>query len=137
MKYELTLPNQKPKNNQILSYSSSNDSLNWVDINLPSKILTPIGSIILFAKKEPFNISIPIPKGWLLCDGSILCINEYPELYSIIGNTYDDDDNDDDDDDADDAEDDEKDFIDSFKLPNLNKNVNTINKNFSYIICCE
>lgn len=121
--YNLTLPNQKPKNNQILSYSSSNDSLNWVD--LPYK--TPIGSIILFAKKEPFNISIPIPKGWLLCDGSILCINEYPELYSIIGNTYCDDNDDND----------QKDFIDSFKLPNLNKNVNPINENFSYIICCE
>ena len=122
--YNLTLPNQKPKNTQILSYSSSNNSLNWVDLH--PKILTPIGSIILFAKKKPLNL----PKGWLLCDGSILCIKEYPELYSVIGDNYGKDD-------TDYIDEETKDFNYSFKLPNLNENINPINSNFSYIICCK
>ena len=118
--YNLTLPNQKPKNNQILSYSSSNNSLNWVDhnnlnhnINLNPK--TPIGSIILFAKHESINI----PKGWLSCDGSILCIKEYPELYSVIGGNYGKNDN------------------YSFKLPDLNENVFPVDNNLVYIMCCK
>ena len=127
--YNLTLPNTKPKNNQIISYSSNNDTLNWIDINLPDK--TPIGSIILFAQNKLDNL----PKGWLFCDGSILYSKEYPKLYSVIKNTYDG------------SKDDnkyEKNFCNetknfnySFKLPNLNKNVNSINSNFSYIIYCE
>lgn len=116
--YNLTLPNQKPKNNQILSYSSSNNSLNWVDhnnlnLNLNSK--TPIGSIILFARHESINI----PKGWLLCDGSILCIKEYPELYSVIGGNFGKNDN------------------YSFKLPDLNENVFPVDNNLVYIMCCK
>jgi hypothetical protein len=127
--YNLTLPNQKPKNNQIMSYSSNNDTLNWVD--LPSKIPTatstptPIGSIVLFSK----NKDIKIPKGWLLCDGSELFSHEYPKLYSIIGSNY------------------GKGYYDkhyqnySFKLPDLlsdlNENAFPVNKNLVYIICCE
>lgn len=29
-----------------------------------------------------------IPAGYLLCDGSVLSTNEYPELYDVIGNIY-------------------------------------------------
>ncbi len=28
------------------------------------------------------------PAGWLMCDGSALSINDYPELFVLIGNTY-------------------------------------------------
>lgn len=28
------------------------------------------------------------PAGWLVCDGSLVTIAKYPELYSIIGTTY-------------------------------------------------
>ena len=121
--YNLTLPNQKPKNTQILSYSSSNNSLNWVDLHPKILTPTPIGSIILFSQNKNKNYNLP--KGWLFCDGSILCIKEYPQLYSVIGNTFD-------------KENEEiENFNISFKLPNLNENVNQINSNFSYIICCE
>ena len=122
--YNLTLPNQKPKNNQIMSYSSNNDTLNWVD--LPSKISTPLGSIILFAK----NKDIKIPKGWLLCDGSILYSHEYPELYSIIGNNYGKDD-------GNNKDDKNKDLNYSFRLPDLNENIFPINENLVYIMYCK
>lgn len=40
-----------------------------------------VGVIKLFAGITP-------PKGWKICDGSMLLISEYPELYRVIGNTY-------------------------------------------------
>ena len=41
----------------------------------------PIGTIQAFAFQT-------IPEGWLLCDGSALRISDFPELYSIINNTF-------------------------------------------------
>ncbi len=43
--------------------------------------LFPIGCIQLFAFSE-------VPDGWLPCDGSVLEISEYQELYEKIGNRY-------------------------------------------------
>ena len=43
--------------------------------------LCPIGTIQVFA----FNT---IPDGWLICDGGILSINLFPELYSVIGTVF-------------------------------------------------
>jgi microcystin-dependent protein len=40
-----------------------------------------LGQIQLFA----FNI---VPKGWMVCDGAILPINQYVALFSLIGITY-------------------------------------------------
>lgn len=28
------------------------------------------------------------PRGWAICDGSLLLISAYPQLFSVIGNTY-------------------------------------------------
>jgi len=42
---------------------------------------TPVGTIIDFAGIEP-------PEGYLLCDGSEYSVEEYPELYEVIGTTY-------------------------------------------------
>jgi len=42
---------------------------------------TIIGTIEVFP-------GIALPSGWLLCDGSILQVNEYTRLYEIIGDTY-------------------------------------------------
>jgi microcystin-dependent protein len=30
----------------------------------------------------------PAPDGWLTCDGTTLLIGDYPELYAVIGNTF-------------------------------------------------
>lgn len=43
--------------------------------------LCPIGTIQAFA----FDI---IPDGWLICDGGLLSINLFPELYSVIGTVF-------------------------------------------------
>lgn len=43
--------------------------------------LCPIGTIQAFA----FNT---IPDGWLICDGGLLSINLFPELYSVIGTVF-------------------------------------------------
>lgn len=41
----------------------------------------------------PIGIILPYggnntPNGWLLCDGSMKNISDYPELYAVIGNNY-------------------------------------------------
>ena len=43
--------------------------------------LCPIGTIQAFAFEN-------IPQGWLICDGHSFKIDEYPELYNAIGNTF-------------------------------------------------
>lgn len=43
--------------------------------------ICPIGTIQAFSYKA-------IPDGWLLCDGSSLQIDEYPDLFQFIGFTY-------------------------------------------------
>lgn len=42
---------------------------------------TFIGTIILFASNFP-------PRGWAFCDGSLLSITQYPELFLVVGNMY-------------------------------------------------
>jgi len=41
----------------------------------------PIGSIITYAGPTP-------PQGYLLCDGAEVLISTYPELFSVLGDTY-------------------------------------------------
>lgn len=43
--------------------------------------LTPIGTISLFGGGV-------IPDGWLKCDGEVYAIDDYPELYSVVGLTW-------------------------------------------------
>ncbi|MFZ5517057.1 MAG: phage tail protein [Candidatus Zhuqueibacterota bacterium] len=43
--------------------------------------LAPVGSITIFAGSTP-------PEGWLICDGSLVSLATYPDLYSVIGTTY-------------------------------------------------
>ena len=40
-----------------------------------------VGSVILFTGEFA-------PRGWLYCDGQALVIANYPDLYSVIGDTY-------------------------------------------------
>jgi microcystin-dependent protein len=42
-----------------------------------------LGEIRIFAAS-----SISIDVGWALCDGSLLKIEEYPDLFQLIGNTF-------------------------------------------------
>lgn len=53
----------------------------WVDVNIKALDSMPLGSIILFAGTD-------IPTGWMLCDGTSLSEEEYPELFDKIGHTY-------------------------------------------------
>jgi microcystin-dependent protein len=51
------------------------------EINSLKNELCPIGTIQTFA----FNT---VPEGWLVCDGELLSINLFPELYSVIGTVF-------------------------------------------------
>jgi microcystin-dependent protein len=53
----------------------------WNELTLNALDGMPIGSIIQFAGSV-------IPTGWLICDGSSLSEEEYPQLYDVIGHTY-------------------------------------------------
>ena len=53
----------------------------WQDLSIKALDSMPLGSIILFAGTD-------IPTGWMLCDGTSLSEEEYPELYDVIGHTY-------------------------------------------------
>lgn len=46
----------------------------------------PIGSIIPFITEESFPTEVD---GWLLCDGSIIDADDFPDLFDVIGNNYD------------------------------------------------
>lgn len=62
-----------------LSTPSKDSSVNALnDLN---RFVLKTGTILWYA-------GIEIPDGWKLCDGSIVNISDYPELYSIIGDTY-------------------------------------------------
>ncbi|MBP7053244.1 MAG: tail fiber protein [Phycisphaerae bacterium] len=41
----------------------------------------PAGSILAYARSEP-------PEGWLLCDGELYEVDDYPELFAVLEFTY-------------------------------------------------
>lgn len=45
--------------------------------------VSPMGTIIAFAGE-----STKIPDGWLLCDGKVLNVSEYPALYKALGGIW-------------------------------------------------
>ena len=45
------------------------------------KVSVPIGAVQAYATKEA-------PDGWMKCDGTELRIEEYPDLYNAIGDTF-------------------------------------------------
>jgi microcystin-dependent protein len=57
-----------------LTNEDGNFAINYQYVN-------PIGTIICFAGQL-------VPQGWVLCDGSEISKSEYPNLFSVIGNTY-------------------------------------------------
>jgi microcystin-dependent protein len=57
-----------------LTNENGNFSINYEYVN-------PTGSIICFAGQL-------VPPGWILCDGSEISKSTYPNLFSVIGNTY-------------------------------------------------
>jgi microcystin-dependent protein len=57
-----------------LTNEDGNFAINYQYIN-------PTGTIICFAGQL-------VPPGWVLCDGSEISKFEYPNLFSVIGNTY-------------------------------------------------
>lgn len=44
---------------------------------------TPVGYITQFVRP-----SLPLPAGFLLCDGSVVNKVDYPALHAVIGDTY-------------------------------------------------
>jgi microcystin-dependent protein len=67
------IPEEKEKTIYEL-FEEFKSSINTIDY-------LPIGSIIIYSS----NI---IPNNWLKCDGSQLLVNDYSNLYAIIGNLY-------------------------------------------------
>jgi microcystin-dependent protein len=49
---------------------------------------TPIGGGIPDATVLSFGNALPVPRGYLVCDGLEVSIIDYPELYACIGDTY-------------------------------------------------
>lgn len=53
-------------------------------VKLPSEFISgtvPIGSVVEWPTEEP-------PQDWLICNGDLLLISDYAELYAVIGTTY-------------------------------------------------
>lgn len=49
--------------------------------NVGTSIMMPVGGICMYPSATP-------PAGYLLCDGATITIEDYPNLYTIIGNTF-------------------------------------------------
>ena len=49
--------------------------------NVGTSIMMPVGGICMYPSATP-------PEGYLLCDGATITIEDYPNLYTIIGNTF-------------------------------------------------
>jgi len=79
-KSEITGLTQQP--DDLFLVYQSNTLKKTTRTQLFSQVATvPIGSIITFAGSNA-------PSGYLLCDGAEILRSDYPELFSIIGNTY-------------------------------------------------
>lgn len=52
-----------------------------VDYYRKGHLLMPAGTLIQFA-------GVTVPNGWLLCNGATLLIQDYLDLYNMIGTTY-------------------------------------------------
>jgi microcystin-dependent protein len=46
----------------------------------------PVGTVVMWA--GAINQGVTVPSGWLLCDGSYVPTNAFPELYSFIGDNW-------------------------------------------------
>ncbi len=68
---------------QILAKASNQDNdVEWIDnIGQGGGDTLPIGAIL------PFS-SDTIPNGWLLCDGSVIEQEDYPELFEVLAGNY-------------------------------------------------
>lgn len=79
-KAELTSVNEQA--NDLFLVYQSNSLKKTTRTQLFAKVATvPIGTILPFAGPN-------IPTGYLLCDGAEVLRGEYPELYSVIGDIY-------------------------------------------------
>lgn len=79
-KSEITGLTQQP--DDLFLVYQSNSLKKTTRTQLFSRVATvPIGTIITFAGASP-------PNGYLLCDGAEVLRSDYPELYSVIGNSY-------------------------------------------------
>jgi microcystin-dependent protein len=56
-------------------------TLEQIQNSVSVKVGFPTGGIMMFAVSG-------VPTGWLECDGSVLPINNYTDLYSVIGQNY-------------------------------------------------
>lgn len=68
---------------QILAKASNQDNdVEWIDnIGQGGGDTLPIGAIL------PFSGDI-IPNGWILCDGSVIEQEDYPELFEVLAGNY-------------------------------------------------
>lgn len=75
--------NQEDSTNETSTYSCKyiDENFNKGGSGGSGGDLTPIGTISLFGGGV-------IPDGWLKCDGEVYAIDDYPELYSVVGLTW-------------------------------------------------
>lgn len=70
-------PGASTNKGAVLTASATDYSLTW-------NVLVPVGTIAMFATSN----SNANPDGWLFCNGSQVAIANYPDLYNLIGNNY-------------------------------------------------
>jgi hypothetical protein len=55
----------------------------YVDSVLTNAINVPVGGLVAY------DVNAPTPPGFLICNGAILSVSQYSNLYSVIGHKYD------------------------------------------------
>lgn len=73
---------EQPLSAVLAGLQAALDSLSQSSTNASGSVLDmPVGTILPVA-------SANVPDGWMLCDGSEVSIEDYPELYASVGTTY-------------------------------------------------
>ena len=58
-------------------------SLAIMSMTAPAAETVPVGTIVAWSAGAD-----SVPAGWMLCDGKVLRVKQYPELYAVIGPTW-------------------------------------------------
>ena len=70
-------------NNNTTQINNNTTQINNINANINANV-NPVGTILTTAQPS----TIPAPPGYLFCDGALVSISTYQNLYNLIGNTY-------------------------------------------------